>query len=134
MKHRLMDLLACPIDKSWPLELEILEESKEEDTISLPLENPNTGVICGFYCNFKQYMLVTTNDQGEEETKDLKTIQEHVNLEDCKECFQIDIQVGRIYCKKNRTHEYEIKESIPIMLSKEKIEEIYGKRKKKKSE
>ncbi len=129
MKHRLMDLLVCPIDKAWPLKLEISKESKEKEDISLPLENPSTGVICGFFCNYKQYMLVTINKAGEEEVKSKDSIKKHVTLEDCKECFQIDIQAGKIYCKDNQKHEYEIKESIPVMLSPEKIEEIYGKRK-----
>ncbi len=128
-----MDLLACPIDKSWPLKLEITREINEEETISLPLENPKTGVICGFYCNFKQFMLVTVDNKGEEKTKSLAAIKENVNLEDCTNCFQIDIQSGRIFCNEDKKHEYEIKEGIPVMLSKEKIEEIYGKRKSKKS-
>ena len=29
MKKRLMDILACPIDKSYPLELHVFEESDE---------------------------------------------------------------------------------------------------------
>ena len=48
MKYRLMDLLACPSDKSWPLKLEVIEETMEEEVIKLPSENPDTGVICGF--------------------------------------------------------------------------------------
>ena len=131
MKHRLMDLLACPLDKSWPLELEIIEETKENEAISLPMENPKTGVVCGFYCNYKQYMLVTNNDQGEEITKNLDAIGETVTLEDCKQCFQIEIQSGNILCKTDEEHKYKIKEGIPVMLSQEKIEEIYGKRKRK---
>ena len=131
MKHRLMDLLACPIDKSWPLKLEIKQEVIEEEEISLPLENPNTGVICGFFCNFKHYMLINVDDKGNEVTKPLVEIQKNVTLEDCKQCFQIDIQTGKIYCNENSTHEYEIKEGIPVMLSKEKIQEIYGKRRNK---
>ena len=90
MKHRLMDLLACPIEKSWPLKLEITQEVKEDETISLPLENPNTGVICGFFCNFKQFMLVTVDAKGEEKPKTVAQIKENVNLDDCKQCFQID--------------------------------------------
>jgi len=131
MKHRLMDLLACPIDKSWPLKLEITQEVKEDETISLPLENPNTGVICGFFCNFKQFMLVTVDDKGEEKPKTVEQIKENVNLDDCKQCFQIDIQIGKIFCNEDKNHEYEIKEGIPVMLSKEKIAEIYGKRRNK---
>ncbi|MCE7741637.1 MAG: hypothetical protein GOP50_04200 [Candidatus Heimdallarchaeota archaeon] len=131
MKHRLMDLLACPIDKSWPLKLEITQEVKEDEIISLPLENPDTGVICGFFCNFKQFMLVTVDGKGEEAAKSITQIKEYVNLDDCKQCFQIDILNGKIFCSEDKNHEYAIKEGIPVMLSKEKIEEIYGKRKSK---
>ena len=77
-------------------------------------------------------MLVTVNDEGEEITKSLQAIGEQVSLEDCKQCFQIDIQKGKILCNEDSNHVYEIKEGIPVMLSKEKIEEIYGKRKKRK--
>lgn len=132
MKHRLMDLLACPIDKSWPLKLEITEEVKENENITLPLENPNTGVICGFFCNFKQFFLVSINENGEEVTKPKNLIKEKVNLDDCYQCFQVDIHSGSLFCNKEKNHVYEIKEGIPIMLSKEKIKEIYGKRKSKK--
>lgn len=131
MKHRLMDLLACPIDKSWPLELEIEEEVEETESISLPLKNPKTGVICGFYCNYKKYMLVKTDNQGEEITKSQEEIGKTVTLDDCKKCFQIEIQSGKIQCISDENHKYAIKEGIPVMLSQEKIEEIYGKRKNK---
>ncbi|MHA1303670.1 MAG: Trm112 family protein, partial [Candidatus Heimdallarchaeaceae archaeon] len=39
MKHRLMDLLACPVEKGWPLKLEILKESKEKEELDIPLVN-----------------------------------------------------------------------------------------------
>lgn len=123
-----MDLLVCPIDKSWPLELEIEEEIEETEKIFLPLKNPNTGVICGFYCNYKNYLLVTTNNQGEEISKNQDEISKTVTLDDCKKCFQIEVQRGKLLCKDNENHRYEIKEGIPVMLSQEKIEEIYGKR------
>ena len=29
MKHKLMDILACPIDKFFPLELQVFEEKEE---------------------------------------------------------------------------------------------------------
>lgn len=131
MKHRLMDLLACPIDKSWPLELRIEEEIGESETISLPIENPKTGVICGFYCNYKKYMLITIDSQGNEVTKEQEEIRTTVTLNDCKKCFQIEIQSGEILCKESENHTYRIKEGIPVMLSQEKIEEIYGKRRSK---
>jgi uncharacterized protein YbaR (Trm112 family) len=129
MKHRLMDLLACPLDKSWPLKLEIIEEETEEQEISLPIENKFTDVICNFYCNFKKFNLVNTQEDGSEEIKSKEEIAQHVTLNDCKSCFQIEIQSGKLYCSAKEEHIYEIKEGIPIMLSQDQIEELYGKKK-----
>ena len=129
MKHRLLDLLACPLDKSWPLELEIIKEEKEQQEIPLPIANKSTNVICNFYCNFKKFVLVTILKDGSEEIKSIEEITKHVTLEDCKDCFQIEILIGNLYCsEKKEEHIYEIKEGIPIMLSQEQIEELYGKK------
>ncbi|MCG3221933.1 MAG: hypothetical protein H7641_11190 [Candidatus Heimdallarchaeota archaeon] len=130
MKHRLMDLLACPLDKSWPLKLEILEEEMEKEEIPLPIENKFTNVICSFYCNFKKFILVNLLEDESEETKTKEEIERHVTLKDCKNCFQIEIQSGKLYCSEEKDkHIYEIKEGIPIMLSKDQIEELHGKKK-----
>jgi uncharacterized protein YbaR (Trm112 family) len=68
-------------------------------------------------------------DEGEE-VKSKEEIEKHVTLKDCKNCFQIEIQSGKLFCsEKKDEHIYEIKEGIPIMLSKEQIEELYGKKK-----
>jgi uncharacterized protein YbaR (Trm112 family) len=126
-----MDLLACPIDKSWPLRMAIDEEKIELETIPVPLENAQTEVICNYFCNFKQYTLVVINEDGSEVVKNKDEIKKNVTLEDCKECFQIEIQKGRIYCSENEAnHIYNIKEGIPIMLTSEQIEELYGRKKK----
>ena len=128
MKHRLMDLLACPVDKFWPLKLEIEEDSEEEEDLSLPVENSQTGVICNFYCNFKQFYLVEINKDGEELVKSKNSIGKQVTLDDCQECFKIEIQKGQILCSEDNTHIYDIKEGIPVMLTQQQIEEIYGKK------
>jgi uncharacterized protein YbaR (Trm112 family) len=130
MKHRLMDLLACPIDKSWPLKIEIEEEEIESETIPIPLENAQTNVICNYFCNFKQYFLVNINEDSSEIVKNIEEIKGNVTINDCKECFQIEIQKGKIYCSKDEAnHVYNIKEGIPIMLTSEQIEELYGRKK-----
>ena len=127
MKHRLMDLLACPLDKKWPLKLEIIEEEKETEEIPLPAENPQTKVICNYFCNFKNILLVNTKEDGSEEVKTSEEIAKTVSLSDCKECFQIEIQKGILHCPdENKSHSYNIKEGIPIMLTPEQIKEIYG--------
>lgn len=129
MKYRLMDLLACPLDKDWPLKLEIIEQEKEIEPISPPNVNSKTGVVCNFYCYFKKFYLVSVNDEGVEVEKSLDSISKNVTVEDCKECFQIEIQKGRLACSKENNHVYEIKEGIPVMLTSEQLEEIYGKKK-----
>jgi len=127
MKHRLMDLLACPLDKKWPLKLEIIEEEKESEEIPLPEENPQTKVICNYYCNFKNVLLVEISKDGSEEIKTSDEIAKTVTLNDCKNCFQIEIEKGTLYCPdSDESHSYNIKEGIPIMLTPEQIEEIYG--------
>ncbi|MCG3215150.1 MAG: hypothetical protein KAS63_00385 [Candidatus Heimdallarchaeota archaeon] len=129
MKHRLMDLLACPVDKEWPLKLEIIEVERESEEVPLPLENTLTKVICNYYCNYKQFTLVNIGEDGSEELKSADEIDKVVNLNDCKDCFQIEIKSGKLQCiNKEETHLYNIKDSIPIMLTPEQIEKIYGNR------
>lgn len=129
MKYRLMDLLACPLDKDWPLELEIIEQEKEAEFISPPNINSKTGVVCNFYCHFKKFYLIDVNDEGVEVEKSLDNISKNMTAKDCKECFQIEIQKGRLLCSKDENHIYEVKEGIPVMLTSEQLEDIYGKKK-----
>lgn len=130
MKHRLMDLLACPIDKSWPLKLEITEEVKTLEKISIPLQNEQTEVVCNYYCNFLQIQLVEISDNGEERIKEIDEIKKHVSLKDCQECFKIEIQSGKLFCLHDENHQFDIKESIPVMLTEQQLKEIYGRKRK----
>lgn len=129
MKYRLMDLLACPLDKDWPLKLEIIEKEMEAESISIPNVNTKTEVVCNFYCAYKEFFLVDVQDDNTETEKSVELISKTVKVADCKECFQIEIQKGSLLCSKNSSHIYEIKEGIPVMLTSEQIEEIYGKKK-----
>lgn len=122
-----MDLLACPLDKSWPLKLEIIEQEIEEN-VNIPNVNSKTNVVCNFYCDFKKFFLVDIDENGEERVKQQEIISKHVTVDDCSKCFQTEILKGRILCSENESHIYEIKEGIPIMLTSEQIEEIYGKK------
>ncbi len=125
MKQRLMDILACPIDKAWPLKLTIKEESLEND-IQIPEKNNETKVICRYYCNYKNYFLV---EKDHETAKSFEEIKKNVTVEDCRKCFSHEIIAGEIICPNNKNeHRYEIKESIPIMLSPSQKKEIYGKK------
>ncbi|MHA1116286.1 MAG: Trm112 family protein [Candidatus Heimdallarchaeaceae archaeon] len=125
MKHRLLDLLACPVEKGWPLKLKIQNEEPEEEELDIPVVCDETQVVCKYYCNFKNYLLVV--DSGSEERfKPIDEIKKHVTVEDCKNCFQVDITQGLLYCPVDEEHVYKIKDGIPIMLTKEQIDEIYG--------
>jgi len=126
VKYRLLDLLACPEDKSWPLELEITEKEIESEELSLPHPNEKTEVICQYYCSFKKYFLVKNPNTDAETSKPIEEIRRNITIEDCKRCFKIEIISGKLYCNKSKEHEYEIKEGIPIMLSKEQKKELYG--------
>ncbi|MHA1218435.1 MAG: Trm112 family protein [Candidatus Heimdallarchaeaceae archaeon] len=130
MKHRLMDLLACPIDKSWPLKLEIAEEVRTLEKISIPLQNEQTEVVCNYYCNFLQFQLIEISDNGEERIKEIDEIKKHVSLKECQECFKIEIQSGKLYCSHDENHQFDIKESIPVMLTEQQLKKIYGRKRK----
>jgi uncharacterized protein YbaR (Trm112 family) len=125
-----MDLLACPVDKSWPLKLETTEEETISEEIPLPMPNEQTQVICNYYCNFKQFQLVETSDNGDEEVISIEEIKKNVTLKDCKKCFQIEIISGKIFCSADEDHQYDIKESIPVMLTEQQLKEIYGRKRK----
>lgn len=117
MKYRILDLLACPVDKSWPLELEIHEEITEKEKITPPKENPETGVVCAYYCHYKKIMLVEKDKDGNEIPKKKEEIEKVVKISDCEQCFQQEIISGNLICTNDTTHKYEIKDGIPIMLT-----------------
>ena len=130
MKHRLLDLLACPVEKAWPLKLEVVEEIKISDLVKIPEASKKTQVVCNYYCNLKKFYLVELKENGSEIVKDLEDIKREVTIEDCKQCFQLEINKGKLICKDDPDkHIYEIKEGIPVMLSKEQIADLYGKKK-----
>lgn len=92
MKYRLLDLLACPMCKQFPLELFVFEEKRYER--KLPLEKP----FCELFCGLKSAML-----------KDLK---EDVP---CEECIKREVVTGMLYCSRCGRW-YPIIDEIPRML------------------
>ncbi|MFW9852727.1 MAG: Trm112 family protein [Candidatus Thorarchaeota archaeon] len=129
MKYRLMDLLACPVDKAWPLKLEIEEKEEESEKIPIPIENSLTNVVCSYYCDYKKYYLVNIKEDSTEEVKEIDEIEKNVSKRDCEKCFQIEITKGKLYCSENDEHVYDIKEGIPVMLTPNQIKELYGDKK-----
>jgi len=92
MKYRLVDLLACPICKHFPLEL-IVIETKEYPERKLSFEKP----FCELFCAF------------------LNTKVEKGKSYPCDNCIKIEIVTGVLRCPKcNRW--YPIIDEIPRML------------------
>jgi len=93
MKYRLLDILACPYDKEFPLKLFVLER-KEYPKRVLDRKKP----LCELYCAYLSKYL-----------KELKS------EPPCEECIKWEISEGILYCSKcNRW--YPIIEEIPHML------------------
>ncbi len=93
MKYRLMDLLACPMCKHFPLKLIVIEE---EDYPERSL--PGTPPLCELYCGYRG--------------KYLKKLKESPP---CQECIKKEVRTGVLYCKKCGRW-YPIIDGIPHML------------------
>jgi len=93
MKYRLMDILACPYCKVFPLRLVVLEEKIYEERRAVG-EPP----LCELYCRFKG-----------------KPVKELGSPPPCDECIKREIVHGLLICDKcNRW--YPIIDEIPILL------------------
>ncbi|MEM3425239.1 MAG: Trm112 family protein [Thermoproteota archaeon] len=93
MKYRLMDLLACPIDKDFPLKLIVFQE--EERSIGFKHES----IICELYCGLNGAIV---KDVG-------------LSAEVCDKCMKREILNGLLICSKcNRW--YPIVDEIPQLL------------------
>ena len=92
MKYRLLDLLACPICKSFPLKLYVFNLKKLTKNTKV-----SSKPLCELYCGYR------------------KKYTEELNEFPCDECINIEIESGLLYCSKcNRW--YPIEEDIPRML------------------
>lgn len=92
MKFRLMDLLACPMCKKFPLKLLVFKVEDREKPKSLPSK-------CPLYCAFKGGWVKDVNPSDEE----------------CLECFSKEIVEGLIICEECFRW-YPIIDEIPHML------------------
>ncbi|MCD6154460.1 MAG: Trm112 family protein [Candidatus Verstraetearchaeota archaeon] len=94
MKYRLMDILACPICKHFPLELYVFDEKKYSYNIKLEKK-----VLCEEYCGLN-YKFIRDLDPAK------------LN---CKACLEREVNEGLLVCPQcNRW--YPIIEEIPHML------------------
>ncbi len=92
MKYRLLDLLACPMCKHFPLQLLVFSERKYKREVTIE-KTP----VCEELCGYRKVKI-----------KDLKDAP-------CKECLQLEVVTGILICEKcNRW--YPIIDEIPRML------------------
>lgn len=111
LKLRLLDILACPIDKTWPLRVHIFEE-REIAEPKIPQVDETTKVVCRYYCGKNDIIL--TNES--ENTLTVTAQASKITYEkDCKECFSKEIVSGIIKCSKCETY-YPVIDEIPMML------------------
>lgn len=89
MNYRLLDFLACPHDRYFPL---ILEEQKKAKT------NKRLKATCQTYCGYRQQLLSGQN-----------------KLDDCQDCQQLEIIKGTLFCSLcGQT--FAIKQGLPQLL------------------
>ena len=94
MKYRLMDLLACPYDKTFPLKLYAMKVNKYEERTLKFKKKP----ACELYCAFKD-----------------KRVEELEGDPGCDECIKYEVADGVLYCQScNRW--FPIMDEIPILL------------------
>ena len=115
MKLRLLDILACPNDKNWPLEHYIFEERKNEN-IELPEKDEVSKLVCSFYCAKHKVKLVK-EAAGKKSTitKEAKNIDYE---KECNECLKTEVVAGMIKCTSCNSF-YPIIDEIPMMLKEE---------------
>ncbi|MCX8188493.1 MAG: Trm112 family protein [Nitrososphaeria archaeon] len=94
MRYRLMDILACPICKNFPLKLYMFEQTELKIT-----EAPKN--TCELFCAYK-------NIKPE-------NMEKNSLLQECIKCLAYNIKWGIIVCEKCGRW-YPISEEIPIML------------------
>ena len=99
MRYKLVDVLACPECKNFPLELHVIEASKNHNEVS-NIKNElqsNTKPECELFCSY------------------LNKYTKSLTSAPCAECNMIDIKKGYLVCDKcNRW--YPILDGIPELL------------------
>ncbi len=96
MKYRLMDILACPYDKHFPLRLISLSEKVYAERKYEWDKKP----FCEEYCSYVNVFI-----KGYKDAEKLP----------CEQCIKVEIETGILLCPTcNRW--YPIREEIPILL------------------
>ncbi len=93
MRYRLLDLLACPMCRHFPLQLVVFKERIGEKA-ELPGEPP----LCELYCGYRA-----------------KRLEELEKAPPCEECIKRDVEEGLLFCPACGRW-YPIMNGIPRML------------------
>ena len=91
MRYALLNLLACPMCKHFPLELHVFETTKQSRNFNV------SKPFCDYYCGYLNKYV-----------KDLK------NEPPCEQCLNIEIKYGVLVCPKCGRW-YPIIDGIPFM-------------------
>ena len=116
MQLRLLDILADPNTKDWPLKLHVFKETIKEREINAP-PYPETGLYCRFYCAKNNYFFIKNPGDEKEEWKDKNEWNEEITIQQCKECIKKEIIEGVLISeRKNGTKQwFPIVDEIPVM-------------------
>ena len=95
MKYRLLDLLACPIDKAFPLKLIVFSEKTYERTVKIERDEP----LCEEYCGLNRCSVKgkTASELG------------------CEKCVKLEVVEGLLICS-SCGRWYPIEDEIPSLL------------------
>jgi len=95
VKYRLMDLLACPIDKTFPLKLIVFSEKTYERSLEVEGDKP----VCEEYCGLNR---VSVKGRSASELG-------------CERCVKLEVVEGILICPKCLRW-YPIMDEIPSLL------------------
>ena len=115
MQIRLLDILADPNTKDWPLKLHIFKKVTKEREIEAP-PYEETGLYCRFYCA-KNNVFFVKNEQGEEKRIPKEKWDKKITIEECKECIKEEIIEGVLISERKDGEKqwFPIVDEIPVM-------------------
>ncbi len=114
MQIRLLDILADPDTKTWPLQLVIFEKTATEREIRAP-PYEETGLYCRFYCALHDVFFVK-EEAGKEIRIPKKDWTKQIDIKECKTCIKEEIVEGVLISqRKGRKQWFPIVDEIPIM-------------------
>jgi uncharacterized protein YbaR (Trm112 family) len=105
MRYKLVDILACPQCKSFPLVLNSKKEERFPGSSEFIKKRHNKNSFeCSIFCSLKNKSIKAMKSQ-------------HVGTEICRDCIYINIISGSLSCTRCKA-EYVVEDSIPRMIPK----------------